>query len=82
MEGTWMKRILILGTGCPKCSKLYETVMEAASQLKMACDIRKVTDIREIMKHGVAMTPALVVDGEVKVSGRVPSIKQLKELLT
>ena len=76
-----MKRILILGTGCPKCNKLYETAMEAASQLEMECDIRKITDIQEIVKHGVAMTPALVVDGEVKVVGKAPGVEEVKKLI-
>ena len=77
-----MKKILILGPGCARCNKLYETAMEAASQLELESDIRKVTDIQEMTKYGIAMTPALVVDGVVKVSGRIPDVDEVKKLLS
>ncbi len=76
-----MKRIQILGTGCPKCKKLAENAEAAAKQLAAEYQIEKVTDITEIMKFGVMMTPALVVDGHVKVAGKVPSPEQIKQLL-
>ena len=76
-----MKKIEILGTGCPKCRKLTEHVQIAAHELKLDCQIEKVEDIQQIMAHGVMMTPALVVDGAVKVSGKVPSVQQIKELI-
>ena len=76
-----MKRIQILGTGCPKCNKLAENTEAAAGALGIECEIGKVTDLNEIIKFGVMMTPALVVDGEVKVSGKVPSVDEIKELL-
>jgi small redox-active disulfide protein 2 len=76
-----MKKIQILGTGCPKCKKLTENAEAAAKQLGIEYEIQKVTDINEIMKFGVMITPALVVDGKVKVAGRVPSVEQLKEML-
>ncbi len=77
-----MKKIQILGTGCPKCKKLTENAREAASALGIDCEIEKVTSISDIMKFGVMMTPALAVDGKVKVSGKVPSVDELKTLLS
>ncbi|MFH1369752.1 MAG: thioredoxin family protein [Planctomycetota bacterium] len=77
-----MKRIQILGTGCPKCKKLAENAEIAAKQLGAEYQIEKITDINEIMKFGVMMTPALAVDGQVKVVGKVPSAEQIKQLLT
>jgi small redox-active disulfide protein 2 len=77
-----MKRIQILGTGCPKCKKLAENAEAAAKQLGAEYQIEKITDINEIMKFGVMMTPALAVDGQVKVIGKVPSPEQIKQLLT
>lgn len=76
-----MKKIEILGTGCPKCKKLTELTMEAAAQLNMECNIVKVEDIQQIMAYGVMMTPALVVDGIVKTAGKIPSVEELKKLI-
>lgn len=76
-----MKRIQILGTGCPKCKKLAENAETAAKELCIEYDIEKVTDINEMMKFGVMITPALVVDGQVKVVGKVPSPDEIKRLL-
>jgi small redox-active disulfide protein 2 len=76
-----MKKIQILGTGCPKCKKLTELAEQAAKELGMEYELEKVTQINDIMKFGVMITPALVVDGKVKVAGKVPSIEQLKEML-
>jgi small redox-active disulfide protein 2 len=76
-----MRKIEILGTGCPKCRKLAELTREAASQLNLDCTIEKIEDIQKIMTYGVMMTPALVVDGEVKVVGKVPSIEDIKALI-
>jgi len=76
-----MKRLHILGTGCPKCKKLAENTEAAARALGDEYEIEKVTDINEIMKFGVMMTPALVVDGQVKVVGKVPSQEEIKILL-
>ncbi len=77
-----MKKIQILGTGCPKCKKLAENAEAAAKELGIEFEIEKVTDINEIMKFGVMMTPALVVDGEVKVVGKVPSTDEINQMLT
>jgi len=76
-----MKQIQILGTGCPKCKKLNEQTMIAAAELGMECNIEKVEDIQKIMAYGVMMTPALVVDGKVMVTGKVPSVEELKILI-
>jgi small redox-active disulfide protein 2 len=77
-----MKHIEILGTGCPKCKKLTELTTEAAAQLQLECNIEKVEDIQKIMAYGVMMTPALVVDGQVKITGKVPSVDELKKLIS
>ncbi len=77
-----MKKIQILGTGCPKCKKLAENAEAAAKELGIEFEIEKVTDINEIMKFGVMMTPALVVDSEVKVVGKVPSTDEINQMLT
>ncbi len=76
-----MKKIQILGTGCPKCKKLAENAEAAAKELGIEFEIEKVTDINEIMKFGVMVTPALVVDGEVKVVGKVPSPDEINQML-
>ena len=77
-----MKKIQILGTGCPKCKKLAENADAAAKELELEFEVEKVADINEMMKFGVMMTPALVVDGEVKVVGKVPSADEIKQMLT
>ncbi len=76
-----MKKIQILGTGCPKCKKLAENAEAAAKELGIEFEIEKVTGINEIMKFGVMMTPALVVDGDVKVVGKVPSPDEINRML-
>ncbi len=76
-----MKELKILGTGCPKCQKLTETAEAAAKELGIEYEVEKVTGINDIMKFGVMVTPALVVDGEVKVAGKVPSVEEIKGML-
>jgi len=76
-----MKDIKILGTGCPKCNKLEELSKKAAEEAGIEFTVEKVKDINKIMEFGVMTTPALVVDGVVKVAGKVPSIDELKELI-
>ena len=76
-----MKNLKILGTGCAKCTKLAERTAEAAEALGLECEIEKVTELSEIMKFGVMLTPALVVDGEVKVVGKVPSKEDIEALI-
>jgi len=76
-----MKKLQILGTGCPKCQKLAENAKAAAEAAGVEYEMEKVTDINEIMKFGVMMTPALVVDGVVKVVGKVPDAEAIKAML-
>ena len=76
-----MKKIQVLGTGCPKCKKLAENAEAAAKGLGIEYTLEKVTDIIDIMNMGVLVTPALVVDGEVKIAGKVPSIDDIKKML-
>jgi small redox-active disulfide protein 2 len=77
-----VKKLQILGTGCPKCKKLAEQTEAAAKALGIEYELEKVTDINQIVSFGVAVTPALVVDGEVKVVGKVPDIDTIKAVLT
>ena len=77
-----MKKLQILGTGCPKCSHLAERTEEAAKELGIDYELVKVSDINDIMSFGVMMTPALAVDGEVKVTGKVPGVDEIKELIS
>ncbi len=74
-------KIQILGTGCPKCKQLAENAEAAAKELNIDFEIEKVTNISDIMSFGVMMTPALVIDGEVKIAGKVPDKEAIKELL-
>jgi len=76
-----MKKLQILGTGCPKCKKLTELTEQAAKALGIDYKIEKVTDINEIMDFGVMMTPGLAVDGDVKLAGKVPGIDEIKAML-
>lgn len=76
-----MKKIQILGTGCPKCKKLTENAEAAAKTLGVEYTIEKVTGVNDIMKFGVMMTPALVVDGQVKVVGKVVSAEEIQKML-
>lgn len=76
-----MKTIQILGTGCRKCGLLAETAEAAAKELGLPYTLEKVTDLNAIAGFGVMFTPALVVDGEVKLAGRVPSPDEMKKLL-
>jgi len=76
-----MKKLQILGTGCPKCKKLAENTEAAAKAMGLEYELSKVTDINQIMAFGVMMTPALAVDGVVKVVGKVPSAAEIQLLL-
>ena len=76
-----MKKIQILGTGCAKCQRLAAVAEDAAKDLGLAYELEKVTDLKRIMGFGVMSTPALVVDGVVKLAGRVPSLDDAKLLL-
>lgn len=76
-----MKDLKILGTGCPKCNALYAATEKAARELGVEFQIEKVSDLTRIMSFGVMLTPALVADGKVMVSGKVPSVDELKKML-
>ena len=73
---------MILGTGCPKCKRLAENAESAARDLGIEYEIEKVTQINEIMKFGVMITPALAVDGQVKMVGKVASPEEIKQMLS
>ena len=75
-------KLQILGTGCPKCHKLQDATEQAARELSLSYEVEKVTDPNQIVDMGVMLTPALVVDGVVRVMGKVPSVQQLKDILT
>jgi small redox-active disulfide protein 2 len=74
-------KLQILGTGCAKCNALMQATEQAAQALGLPYELEKVTDLNQIMSFGVMLTPALVVDGKVKVSGKVPNVNELKSLL-
>lgn len=74
-------KIQILGTGCSKCEKLAERVEKTASESGIEFEIEKVKDINTILSSGVLMTPALVIDGEIKASGGIPSLEEIKTFL-
>jgi len=74
-------KIKILGTGCPKCKMLEKLTTDAIAQLNINADIEKVDDIAKIMSYGIISTPGLVINEKVILSGRIPSINELKELI-
>jgi small redox-active disulfide protein 2 len=74
-----MKKIEILGIGCPKCNQLEERTKEAVKELGVDAEVIKVKDIKAISNYGVMVTPALVVDGVVKVAGKIPKVEEIKE---
>lgn len=76
-----MTKIQVLGPGCPKCAKLAENAAAAAKALGIEHQLEKVTDIMKILEFGVMITPALVVDGKIKVAGKVPSVEEIQKLL-
>jgi small redox-active disulfide protein 2 len=76
-----MIKIEILGTGCPKCMKLHANAEQAVREAGVRAEIVKITDIREIMKRGVMLTPALSVNGEVKSMGKVLDAEEIKSLI-
>lgn len=76
-----MKKLLILGTGCAKCNALTAATQATADRLGIEYEIEKITDFLKFADYGVMVTPALVVDGQLKVAGKVPSETQLEEML-
>ena len=75
-------KIEVLGPGCQKCQSLASNTETAVRELGLDCRIEKVTDISEISARGVMMTPALLVGGQVKVIGRVPSVEEIKAMIS
>ncbi len=74
--------IKVLGSGCSKCKTLEKLTKEAVAELGLDATIEKVEDIQKIMEYGIMMTPGLVINGEVVISGKLPKPKELKEILT
>lgn len=76
-----MKQVKILGTGCPKCKTMTNVVEEVVAENNIEAAVEKVEDIMKIMEYNVLSTPALVVDGEITIKGRVPSKQEVLDLL-
>jgi small redox-active disulfide protein 2 len=74
-------QLLVIGTGCAKCKTLAQFAEQAVKELGMSAEIEKVTDLKQIMALGVMMTPALAVNGTIKVVGKVPSVAEIKTIL-
>ena len=74
--------IKVLGPGCPKCKTTYQNVVESLKQLNIVAEVEKIEDIEEMMKYNVLTTPVLIIDGVIKVKGRVAEIKEIKEFIT
>lgn len=74
-------KIKVLGSGCSKCEKLMDNVKEALGELNMEAEVKKVTEVEDIMKYGVMKTPALVIDENVVSSGKVNKVKEIKKYI-
>ncbi|MEZ5364232.1 MAG: thioredoxin family protein [Bryobacterales bacterium] len=77
-----MKKLQILGTGCKRCQLLTERAEQAARELGVEYEVEKITEIDDIVRFGVMVTPALAVDGQVKLSGHVPTVENLKSMIS
>jgi len=75
-------QILVIGPGCSRCKALAQSTEQAVKELGVTAEINKVTDLKQIMALGVMMTPALAVNGTIKVTGKVPSLAELKDILS
>ena len=73
--------IKILGTGCAKCKQLEKTVREAVDEMGLDAEVEKVTEFVDIMSYGIMSTPGLVVNGEVRLAGRLPKLAEVKSIL-
>ena len=74
-------KIQVIGAGCVKCNEAFKNVQWAVRELGLDADVEKVESIKEIMEFGVLSTPAIAVDGEVKLSGKVPTVAEIKKLI-
>jgi len=74
-------KIEIMGPGCPRCHETHKAILNACAELTIPADIEYITDVSQIASRGIMSTPAVLIDGKVVMSGRVPSPKQAKELL-
>ncbi len=74
-------KVQILGTGCPKCKKTEKNAMQALTNLNIQAEVEKVTDVNQIIDLGVITTPALAIDGEVKFSGKIPTVQEIEKVL-
>ncbi|MFA5014559.1 MAG: thioredoxin family protein [Actinomycetota bacterium] len=74
-------KIQILGTGCPRCKQVEANAREAVKNLNIEAVIEKVTDINRIIDFGITATPALAVDGDIKFSGRIPSVEEIERII-
>ena len=74
-------KIQILGTGCSKCKKLEENARKAVNELRVDCEIEKVTDLDQIMEYGIMMTPGFAIDKNVKSSGKILTPEQIKDFI-
>ncbi len=75
-------KIQVAGPGCPRCQETEKNVREACAQLNLAADISHVFDMKEFVKLGVLFTPAVIVDGKIVVSGKLPTVEELKKVLS
>lgn len=76
-----MKQIKVLGTGCSKCQITYNNVIQALKEVGMEAEVEKIEDIQEILKYNVLSAPALLINNEVKVKGRIADVNEIKEFL-
>ncbi|MBM3320569.1 MAG: TM0996/MTH895 family glutaredoxin-like protein [Candidatus Eisenbacteria bacterium] len=74
-------KVQVLGTGCPKCRQLEQNARTAARQLGVECEVEKITNLKDIMTYGIAMTPGLAIDGKVVSSGKVLPVEEIVSLL-
>jgi small redox-active disulfide protein 2 len=75
-------QIKVFGPGCPRCKKTEENAVEALKELNLEAEIVKVSDLQEIMSHGIMMTPGLAIDEEVVSTGKIPSVEEIKEWIS
>jgi small redox-active disulfide protein 2 len=76
-----MRKLIVLGPGCARCDRLADTVRQAADELGLDYELEKITDVREFPRYGVMLTPGLVVDGQLKSQGKVPSLDEVVGLI-